>query len=109
MYTATQDGRIVRANAALARLLGYETGDALWTVTTAQFYQHPADSHAWIAAGPCDGTLTTADVAWRTRDSRPLTVRLTGRLIAPASSDGAWIDVCVEDVTDARRLEAEMR
>jgi PAS domain-containing protein len=48
IYTSTEDGRILEANPAMTRMLGYDSPAELLTVNMADVYQSPADRQALI-------------------------------------------------------------
>ena len=67
IYRSTEDGRILEANPALVRMLGYDNIDELMGVNMADIYQSAADRAALIDAhrGQSGGTV---DMRWRKKN-----------------------------------------
>ncbi|MQA31330.1 MAG: response regulator, partial [Luteitalea sp.] len=107
--TLSRDGRVMRANRALMEILEYDALDDVCAVNVSEFFQKPADCQAFIDDWQRLGRVRGHEAAWRTRDGRPLTVRLMGRVLADDPMPDELFEVFVDDVTDARRVETEMR
>jgi nitrogen-specific signal transduction histidine kinase len=50
-----------------------------------------------------------AEAEWKCKDGTPITVRCSGRRIAHNDSEAAYFEMFVEDITDRRILERQLR
>jgi PAS domain S-box-containing protein len=109
IYRATLDGRILDANPALARMLGFEsTAELLKIDITRDVYADPAEPDRLLNELRTQGRQV-CETGWRRKDGRLITVRLSA--IASPGSGGAdeTMEVIVEDVTEQRALEEQFR
>ncbi len=107
---STADGTVVTANHALARILGASSPDELLGLNVADaFYLRPADRQATVVEMQRGDRFENLEADWRRRDGSQLTVRMSGRTVR--ASDGAvtGYEVIIEDITERRALEAQLR
>jgi len=109
IYQSTADGRFVSANPALVAMLGYASEEELLSLDIVRdVYVTPSDRAVTVSdlLSPHRRSLDV-EVAWRRKDDRHITVRLTGQ---PVFSDGRLrhFDMFVEDVTERRALEQQL-
>ncbi|HXW97245.1 MAG TPA: ATP-binding protein, partial [Gemmatimonadales bacterium] len=103
------DGRFLAANPALVRMLGYDTESELLALDPDRdLYDQPAEQRAGIDRLLADGVLTT-EVRLRHRSGSLIQVRSHSRLIRGPDGAPAMIEGFLEDVTQQRRLEAQLR
>ncbi|HVL66126.1 MAG TPA: response regulator [Vicinamibacterales bacterium] len=107
IFQVSHDGRILIANDALARLLGYASREALAGVMMHAFtvdpeVTWPALVNRWTAAEPAPPVEAT----WRSRSGELALVELRGRRLDGAE---AVYEVFASDLTVQRRLEHEFR
>jgi PAS domain S-box-containing protein len=107
---STADGTVVTANQALARMLGYRTPEELigLKVGTA-FYQRPEDREALIAEMERGDRFENLEAEWRRKDGTTLTIRLSGRVVRGPGGGVEGYEVIIEDTTERRTLEAQLR
>src|SRR6185436_20079765 len=107
IYRSTVDGRLLDANDALAKMLGYESVDELMTKRMVDIYREPEDSGELIQrhAGQTHAAL---DVEWKRKDGSPILVHLTAGRVA-LDDGGSGFEGIVEDVTERRALEEQLR
>jgi len=107
IYRTTADGRILDANTALARMLGYDSADELMTRRMSDIYREPGERDALITrhAGQ---THTTVDIEWKRKDGTPLLVHVTARTV-DLDDGSVGFEGIVEDVTERRALEDQLR
>jgi two-component system, cell cycle sensor histidine kinase and response regulator CckA len=108
IYWVTEDGALLDANPALARMLGYDSAAELLSVGhSRELYVDPADReriHAdYLISGRGQGTFQ-----WRRKDSKPVTVRLNGWLATDPERGTPCVEVIVEDVTERIALEKQL-
>ncbi len=102
------DGRFIDVNPALASMLGYTCDDLLgrnlWTDVV-------ADPTARCSLSPESSAsrIDGLEMAWRRKDGGDVDVRVSGRLVRTAEDDDPSFEMMVEDVTERRALEAQLR
>ena len=101
VYRATVDGRVLDANPALVKMLGYDSAAELLATNMREIYADPAERERLIRAQ--QGRFEGVEVNWRRKDEQLLIVRLTGRIVSDV------FEAIVEDVTRPRQWESEIR
>jgi len=105
IFRGAPDGTLLAVNPALVQMLGYGSTADLLAVHLDQLSAAPG-------AGPevdDPGVPSTADTLWRRKDGRTLTVRLTRRGVYDSAGQLESSTVIVEDVTDRRLMETQLR
>jgi two-component system cell cycle sensor histidine kinase/response regulator CckA len=104
------DGTVVTANQTLARMLGYRSAEELigLKVGTA-FYRRPEDRDAIVALMQRSDRFENLEAEWKRKDGTPLTVRLSGRAVRDPGGRVQGNEFIIEDVTERRTLEAQLR
>jgi len=107
---STADGTVVTANQALARILGYRSPDELIGLKVGPaFYRRPADRDATLREMQRGERFENLEAEWKRRDGSPLTVRLSGRTVRSAEGAVEGYEVIIEDISERRTLEAQLR
>jgi two-component system cell cycle sensor histidine kinase/response regulator CckA len=110
IYRSTIDGRFLTVNPALVEMLGYESQDELLAVEMARdVYARPEERGRLIASYRDKERVEGQDVEWRRKDGTQITVRLSGRTVRNRSGQVECFEMIVEDVTERRALEAQLR
>ncbi|HEV8630348.1 MAG TPA: response regulator, partial [Thermoanaerobaculia bacterium] len=109
LYRSERDGCMLAANAPLARMLGYESGDQLVGLPEGGLWFDLAEHEAWIALCDHEDEVHRFEARLRHRDGRPVPVRLTARAERDATGSLRRWEGAVEDVTaeKAARLGLE--
>ncbi len=106
---STIEGRMLSANPALVRMLGYGSEAELLQIDVHRdLYFDPAD-RIRILDRLLAGDAVGSEVLWRKRGGEPITVRLHGRIIRSRGDATAIAEAFVEDVTQQRALEGQLR
>jgi two-component system cell cycle sensor histidine kinase/response regulator CckA len=108
IYTSTEDGRILEANPAITRMLGYDSPSELMTVNMIDVYQSPTDRQALIQRYR-NQPGGTAEVRWKRKDGQPILVRVTATKMDVPPGEQERYETIAEDVTDRRALEEQLR
>jgi PAS domain S-box-containing protein len=103
MYRSSEDGTILYANPALARMLGYSVAELIGKILDTEIY---ADPTARMAKSAPHGRIDGAEVVWKHKDGRRLTVQLNG--VAVTTHAGAQMEVWVTDVTALRSASDDL-
>jgi diguanylate cyclase (GGDEF)-like protein/PAS domain S-box-containing protein len=108
IYQSTRDGTIVTANAALARMLGYESVEELLARNlNRDVYTDPGQRDELIRRFEPFGYANNVELQWRRKDGSPIWVQLNAHAIR--SSHGTmYFEGFVYDVTERKRAEAQL-
>jgi len=108
IYRSTLDGRLLLANQTLAQMLGYASADELLGLDMHRLYHDPAERDRRIAQqGTSDRFV--GEIVWQRKDGQPLPVRVSGRSVHDAAGGITWFDGVVEDMSERRNLEQQLR
>ena len=107
---SSADGTVLSANRTLARILGYGSPDELIGLKTATtFYRRPEDREAIVQVMQRGERFENLEAEWKRRDGSLVTVRLSGRAVRGADGAVEGYEVIIEDITEHRALEAQLR
>jgi len=109
VYRTAPDGRILMANPALVRLLGYDSFEQLAARNLEQEGFEPQYRRAEFKARlERDGEVLGQESDWSTRDGRSVIIRESSRLVRDAEGAIVYYEGTVEDVTEPKRVEAAL-
>jgi two-component system, cell cycle sensor histidine kinase and response regulator CckA len=107
-WTTAPEGRLLHANPALARMLGYDSeADFLAIRFTNVLFRNPADQ-ARIAEDFMHFGRAEATVEWKRKDGKIITVQLNGRMAMDPDGKSDCAEVTVENVTERIALEKQL-
>ena len=110
LYRTTPDGRVLMANPALLRMLGYSSFEGL--------AQRRLEEEGYAPEYPrsdfkqrveSEGQINGLESAWVRRDGTTVFVRESARAIRGESGDTLYYEGTVEDITERRRAEEALR
>jgi len=108
-YRSSRDGRFLAANLAFARMLGYESVDALLSLATAQqLYASPSERELRIAEN-AGRDRAEFDLQARRQDGTEAWMHLTARHIVGPSGGAEVFEAFVSDVTAERVARRELQ
>src|SRR5438309_513334 len=109
IFRSTVDGRLIAVNPALVSILGYASEAELLRKSMAtDVYVDPTERARRTADVIARGSLT-AESEWRRKDGKTVTVRQTGRVVRDAQGRVEYFNVLVEDITERKLLEQQLR
>jgi PAS domain S-box-containing protein len=110
IYSSTVDGQFLAVNPALISMLGYESEAEMLALSIRHdVYLEPLERESFISEFLSRRRWEGIEVKWRRKDGRSITVRLSGRLVTSDRGEPAYIEGIVEDVTERRMLEQQLR
>ncbi|HXN48649.1 MAG TPA: PAS domain S-box protein [Bryobacteraceae bacterium] len=109
VYRTAPDGRILIANPALVRLLGYDSFEHLAARNLECEGFEPdyrrADFKAQLER---DGEILGHEATWTTRNGRSVAIRENARAVRDPDGAVLYYEGTVEDVTEPKRVEAAL-
>ena len=107
---STADGRVAWANEALARMLGYASAREMTGLDVAQhLWKNPGAREGLVEQVRTTGRFSRVEMEAIKKDGTPLMASLSGRRLSGADGSFQGMDVIVEDITERRALEEQLR
>jgi PAS domain S-box-containing protein len=110
LYQTTPDGRILMANPALVRMLGYKSFKELAARNLEQEGFEPAYPRSQfkeqIEAG---GQIVGLESAWTRRDGTTLFMRESARAIRDSAGNTLYYQGTMENITENKQMEEELQ
>ncbi len=110
IFRASVDGRFQRVNSALQEMLGYRTSKDLLDVTLGgNIFRNPADFQRLVVLMGGTDEFKDVEMEWKRKDDSPITVLCSGRRVKGEDENSAYNEVFVQDITERRVLERQLR
>jgi diguanylate cyclase (GGDEF)-like protein/PAS domain S-box-containing protein len=111
LYRTTPDGRLLDANAALVKVLGYPSRDALMEVNVRDLYFDPADRHQWQVALESElaSSAKTYEARLRRFHGPVIWARFSLQTLRDDEGRVLRYEGVLEDVTARRQAEEALR
>ncbi|MGB7846421.1 MAG: PAS domain S-box protein [Candidatus Acidiferrum sp.] len=110
IFISKPDGSLLDANPAFVAMLGYGSREELLKQNLDRdIYQDPADRKAILDKYEPGGRVDGVEAKWRRRDGKSITVRMSGGAVRGENGSFSHFEVIVEDVTERRSLEDQLR
>ncbi|MFI5180679.1 MAG: PAS domain S-box protein [Thermoanaerobaculia bacterium] len=110
IFRTTPDGRILLANPALVKMLGYDSLDDLRHRNLEQQGFEPGYSREEFKQTiERDGEIRGRESAWTRKDGNVLFVRESARAVRGPDGKVLYYDGTVEDITERRQTESALR
>jgi PAS domain S-box-containing protein len=109
IYRSTPAGRILSANAAMTRMLGYASPDELLALDLGRdVYADPAERQRLLERDTyTDREYDEVSATWKSKDGRRLNVQLSVRAVRNPTGAVEFYETFVKDLTEQRQLEAQ--
>src|SRR2546427_5671364 len=104
IYRSSIEGRILTANATMARMLGYGTPDELTAHSMREIYARPAERDA-VLGNEGNGV----EVEWKRRDGSPVWVLLSWHTEVDEQGIPRYFEGFVTDISSRRRAQQALR
>src|SRR5216683_1159599 len=110
VYRSTPAGKFLSANAAVVRLLGYDSAaDVLQLDMTRDVYADPAERQRLLDRDTyTDREYDDVEATWKRKDGTPLNVQLSVRAVRNAAREVEYYETFVRDVTEQRLLQQQL-
>ena len=108
IYRSTPDGTILSGNPAVCKILGLSSEAELLSINLQDAYLDPQNRSPLAESLLKQGDLRDIECAWKRQDGTPITVRLSAHKQIGESGEIIFQGF-VEDITESRKAESEMR
>lgn len=108
IFQSTPDGRILSANPALARMLGYDSPQALMTSVTdseRQVYVDPEHRRKWKALLEANGEVRGFETQMYRKQGTIIAVIDNTRVVRDEAGKVLYYEGILEDITDRKKAE----
>jgi PAS domain S-box-containing protein len=108
--SSVKDDRFLEVNPAAVKMLGYESeAEVLALRLSTGIHTDPDARHRIILELSKAGGYHEVEMQWKRKDGRPITVQGATRLIRSTATDDLVIEGIVQDITERRLLEEQLR
>jgi two-component system cell cycle sensor histidine kinase/response regulator CckA len=108
IYWVALDGKLLFANPALVRMLGYDSAEEVLTLGDTLSFFCDAAARDSIRAHFFETRHVDATADWKRKDGKSIHVRLNGREVAHPENGEQCIEIIVEDITERQNLERQL-
>ena len=109
IYRASLAGRLILANPALEKMLGYSREELLHADLPTDIFRFPSEHEKFNQTVVHEQYFKDVELEWKRKDGTPITVRCSGWPVRDETGPVAYIEVFAEDVTERRVLERQLR
>lgn len=102
------DGRVLSANVAMAKMLGYEGPEDVINAPVADFYSRPEDREDVVGKIAVAGAVSSYEVEFKRVDGTTFWGAVSAWAARGDDGDIAYVDGVVEDLTERKRAEEEV-
>jgi PAS domain S-box-containing protein len=106
----TLEGRIMKANPALVKMLGYDSErEVLGLRMATDVYLRPEDRDTAILRFRNQDSVQGIEKEWKHKSGRTFTVRCSSHVVRDADGNVDFLEGFVEDISERRTLELQFR
>ena len=105
VYQTSRDGRILVANPAFVKLLGYSCAEELYQVPAGALYWYPNDRENFARRAEVEGELRNEEYVLRRKDGSMLVVVDNCRVVRDAHGQVCGFDGTLTDITERKKAE----
>ena len=107
--TPGPEGRFLTANPALIAMYGYDSEEKFLQLKASDVYEHPEDRTAFIERLSREGIVSRVELRLKRRDGSPIWGAVTAKTTRDEQGNILYFDGMVEDITERKRMEEELR
>ncbi len=105
VYQTSRDGRILVANPAFVRLLGYGSAQELYEVPAGALYWYPSDRDTFMRRIESEGELRNVEYVLRRKDGSMLVVVENCRVVRDRHGRISGYEGTLSDITERKKAE----
>jgi len=107
--TLEPDSKILHANPATAKILGYANIEDLKKATALSFYKNPNDRTQFIKELSKDGIIKEKILHLKKKNGTPVLISCTASITNDKNGNPKWIDGIIEDITEKKIAKEELQ
>jgi diguanylate cyclase (GGDEF)-like protein/PAS domain S-box-containing protein len=105
VYQTSRDGRILVANPAFVKLLGYASAEELYQVPAGALFWYPNDRENFARRAEIEGELRNEEYVMRRKDGSMLVVVDNCRVVRDQNGRVCGFDGTLSDITERKKAE----
>jgi diguanylate cyclase (GGDEF)-like protein/PAS domain S-box-containing protein len=105
VYQTSRDGRILVANPAFVKLLGYASAEELYQVPAGALFWYPNDRENFARRAEIEGELRNEESVMRRKDGSMLVVVDNCRVVRDQNGRVCGFDGTLSDITERKKAE----
>jgi two-component system cell cycle sensor histidine kinase/response regulator CckA len=110
IYRSNMEGKFLDVNPALVSVLGYGNADEVLALNPRREVFLSGEDHTKLMQEfRRRGRLDGVELKWKRKDASVITVRVSGRVVAPEGGADEVLEIIAEDITERRALEDQFR
>lgn len=109
LYRSTPEGRLLEANEAMVRILGYPNRESLQAVNISESYLDPKDRERWCELMDLQGEVRGFEAQYRRLDGALVWLEDSSRRVKDEREQTVYYEGRLEDVTERRQAEKALR
>ena len=112
IFQTTVDGRLVTANPMMARIFGYDSPEEMIETlkdVAGQLYVEPTRRTEFIRRMQEDGTVFEFEIRFYRKDGAVIWASTNARAVRDGSGEIVGFEGTLEDITERKRAEAQLR
>jgi two-component system, NtrC family, sensor kinase len=108
IFFSTPEGRILEANPALVKILGYRSKEELQSVSLREVYRDPSVRDSLIQDLDRDGSVQNREIILLRKDRKEVCCLASGFAIRDASGRMVQTQATIVDITERREIEKKL-
>lgn len=108
IYRTTREGRILAANPALVRMLGYDSEDELGAIDVRDLFIHPSKRALWVKRIERDGIVRDFEIQLRRSDGERLIALDNARTVLDENRRFLYFEGTLTDITERKEYESQL-
>ena len=104
-----KDGKIIQANSAILKIFGFDPLESFEQARIIDIYQQEKDIDAFLQELKEKGSLKNKEICMKKKDGTSIIISCNATAIFDDNHEIKWIDGVVEDITEKKKLEEQLR
>lgn len=103
------EGHFSQVNDAFVKMFGYDSADEIMRLKITDLYQDPNDRRSFIEVILKSGAVKNQELRLKKKDGTPIWCAISAKVQYDQRGNPLWIDGVLEDITDRKKMEDELR
>lgn len=109
VFQTTFDGKLIRANPALVKMLGYSSEEELTSIPVEDQYLNPNDRERWLRELKGLVEIKNAELKLKRKDGTPITVLEHSYIVRSSEGKTPYMEGILADITELKAMEEALR